>query len=233
MEYKNTIEVLHAQAREIAEITSRLGHQDEIPFIEIDMLLEKLRHIYDLTTELRFVLQTDRLPDQNREESKPENNSVNQDITEIELEGKSTKPTKEDIRDKITEDLATEAREKEKQTEKTTLVSDRFKTANPTLNESISGKSKKEDITTQYNTKPIGSIKIALGLNEKFELINQLFQGNKEQFEKTLDVIDKAGSFVEAYNYLEGNFDWDMDDVYVQRILELIRRKLIVRRNEQ
>ena len=83
------------------------------------------------------------------------------------------------------------------------------------------------------STGSIGSIGTAIGLNEKFELINQLFGGSKEKFERTLEVLDMAGSFVEAYNYIEEQFEWDMDDVYVQRILELIRRKLIVRRNEQ
>ncbi len=233
MEFKNTIEVLHSQAREIVDITSKLEQQDDIPFIEIDLLLEKLRNIYDLTTDLRSALQTDRSPELKKQAIRQENHTVKQDDNEAEPKEKLLKPTKENIREKIEEDLATEAREKEKLKNKSKLVSDRFQTSDPTLNDEISEKSKKEDISSQYKTKPIGSINSALGLNEKFELINELFNGNKEKFERTMEVLDTAGSFVEAYNYLEGNFEWDMDDVYVQRILELIRRKLIVRRNEQ
>ena len=82
-------------------------------------------------------------------------------------------------------------------------------------------------------TAPISSITSGMGLNDKFELINELFKGNREKFDKCMEVLNTAGSFVEAYNYLETNFDWDMDDPYVQRLLELIRRKLIVRRDAQ
>ncbi|MBA7516680.1 hypothetical protein ES705_08728 [subsurface metagenome] len=101
------------------------------------------------------------------------------------------------------------------------------------MNEEIAGKSKKKDISSQLQSSPISSISGAIGLNEKFELINELFEGDKDTFESTLQVLNMAGSFVEAYNYLDKNFNWDMDNAYVQRILELIRRKLIVRRNEQ
>jgi hypothetical protein len=70
-------------------------------------------------------------------------------------------------------------------------------------------------------------------LNEKFELINELFGGDKARFEQMMQELNVAGSFVEAYNYLNTTFNWDMDSPYVQRLLELIRRKLIVKRDEQ
>lgn len=232
MEFKNTVEVLHAQAQEIAEITLRLEQLEEIPFIEIDILLDKLRSLYDLSTDLRLALQTDYKKTEKVTQIKKEESVATHEKIEAEPKAKSTQPTKENIHEKIEEDLAIEVKEQERKKENSRLVSDRFKTSNPTLNEEIFGKSKKEDITTQYKTSPIGSIKSALGLNEKFELINELFKGNKEQFERTIEVLDTAGSFVEAYNYLEESYEWDMNDTYVQRLLELIRRKLIVRRNE-
>ncbi len=233
MEFKNTIEVLHSQALEIAEITSRFNQMDDIPFIEIDLLLEKLRNIYDLTTDLRSAVKADQTSGRKKTNDADKVQKNEKDLNEIEPEVKSSKPFKENLREKIEEDLASEARDKEKSVKESKRVSDRFQSSNPTLNDEISGKSKKEDISSQYKAKPIGSISTAIGLNEKFELINQLFDGNKEKFERTLEVLDMAGSFVEAYNYIEEHFEWDMDDLYVQRILELIRRKLIVRRNEQ
>ena len=233
MEFKNTIEVLHSQAVEISEITSRFNKMDDIPFIEIDLLLEKLRNIYDLTTDLSSAVKAEQSSDRKKTANADKVHKNEKDMHDAEQELKSSKPFKENLREKIEEDLASEARDKEKSVKESKRVSDRFQSTNPTLNDEISGKSNKEDISSQYKTKPIGSIGTAIGLNEKFELINQLFGGSKEKFERTLEVLDMAGSFVEAYNYIEEQFEWDMDDVYVQRILELIRRKLIVRRNEQ
>jgi hypothetical protein len=233
MEFKHTIEVLNSQAREIEDFLTRFEQLEQIPLIEIDLLLEKLRTIYDLTADLRTALQKEHStgvtrPTTQQSEDKP----YKTDQTE-ESAIKSPKPSKEEVREKVEKDMSRKMSKDNATDTDPKFISDRFKSSKPILNEEIMGKTKFDDISAQYKMKPIGSIKTALGLNEKFELINHLFEGNKEKFEKTLDVLDMAGSFVEAYNYLEAHFDWDMDDVYVQRILELIRRKLIVRRNEQ
>lgn len=230
MEFKNTIEVLYAQAKEIEDIAAKIEQSDEIPFIEIDRLLEKLRNIYDLTLDLRSAMQGDQLTDREKALDKNKSDS-DQDTTKLDkTEEETSKTSTETIREKVGKNILD--KKPEKTVEEKKFVSDQFKSSDPILNEEISEKSKFEDITSQYKTKPIGSIKSALGLNEKFELINHLFDGDKDKFERTMEVLETASSFVEAYNYLEGNFEWDMDDAYVQRILELIRRKLIVRRNE-
>ena len=232
MEFKHTIEALHSQAREIEDIMSRLEKLNDIPTIEIDLILEKLRNIYDLSSDLRSAIQKERpsIETESKATQTPEPEAEKGDTYKEEL--KSAKPAKEIVREKIEKEMAAKDSDDNKSKADAQFVSDRFKSSKPTLNEEISEKSKFDDVSAQYKTTPIGSIKTSLGLNEKFELINHLFEGNKEKFEKTLEVLEMAGSFVEAYNYLEAHFTWDMDDPYVQRILELIRRKLIVRRNE-
>lgn len=233
MEFKNTLEVLHSLAKEIGNITAKLEHSDDVSLIELDLLLEKLRNIYDLTMDLRVTFHSDYLTKNKKttsDRSVIENKQRNE---EMETTNRPVKPTKENVRERVEKDLASKEKEKDKTKTKEKFVSDRFKDSKLTLHDEISGKSKHDDISSQYKSKPISNISNALGLNEKFELINHLFDGDKETFEHTLELLDNAGSFVEAYNYLEEHFKWDMDDVYVQRILELIRRKLIVHRNDQ
>ena len=98
--------------------------------------------------------------------------------------------------------------------------------------EELGSKKKYDDLATQLKSQGAG-INTSFGLAEKFELISELFSGDKEKFEHTLQVATMAGSFVEAYNYLKENFNWDMDNPHVQRLLEQIRRKLIVHRKDE
>ncbi len=234
MEFKNTAEVLHAQAREITNMIAQLETSDKIPAIEIDLLLEKLRNIYDLVKDMQTSLSLT----ENSQKSEIQTQRVEKELSPEpeDIEKSSGENTKESIasaRKPIEKERAGEKSDESEKPEKNSFVSDRFKSSKPTLNEEIAGKSKKKDISSQLQSSPISSISGAIGLNEKFELINELFEGDKDTFESTLQVLNMAGSFVEAYNYLDKNFNWDMDNAYVQRILELIRRKLIVRRNEQ
>jgi hypothetical protein len=228
MKFKNTTEALYIQAKEILDAIAKIGESEDTHTIELDLMLEKLRNIYDLVNDMKDSISG-------------EIGSEMSDTLEL---GSEKELTPEPETEKLSEDnsgkdIITEEKEIKMESSKTngpeeaSYVSDRFKTSKPTLNEEMEGKSQKENLSSQLNLTPINSISGAIGLNEKFELINELFDGDKDKFESTLEILNKANSFVEAYNYLNDNFDWDMDSVYVQRILELIRRKLIVRRNEQ
>ncbi len=228
MKFKDTAEALHFQAKEILDSIAKVEASDDIHSIELDLLLEKLRNIYDLVNDMKDAISK-------------KNSSEISDTLELGLKKDLNPESEMETTNKGTIEKEAEKEEVKvkkdnseiKKPEKASYVSDRFKTSKPTINEEMEGKTQKEDLSSQLNLTPINSISGAIGLNEKFELINELFSGDKNRFESTLEVLNKADSFVEAYNYLNDNFDWDMDSVYVQRVLELIRRKLIVRRNEQ
>jgi len=222
MEYKHTLEVLQLQVQEIAGIIENFEKTGNIPLIEFDILLEKFRNIYDLSSELRSAIERDH---QNKPKvTEQGKNRFIENSAEKSAPEKIIEHTqKKSMGNGFPADVDMESKS----------VSDRFKDSRHILNDEITEKKIYEDVSMQYKSKPISSIKNGLSLSEKFELINQLFKGNKEKFEHTIDVLDTAGSFVEACNYIESHFNWDMNDVYVQRILELIRRKLIVGRNEK
>ncbi len=226
MEFKNTAEVLYAQAKEIVDLIAKIEASEDMHSIDLDLLLEKLRNIYDLISDMKATIPVKNKPD------KPE---ITKKVIEKELSPKSESMEKSS--DKKDEAKANKETKQDKgsngASDKASYVADRFKSSMPTVNEGMADKSKKDMLSSQLNLTPINSISGAIALNEKFELISELFAGDKNKFENTLEVLNQADSFVEAYNYLNNSFDWDMDSVYVQRILELIRRKLIVRRNDQ
>jgi len=215
MEFKHTLEILHLQVKEIADMIENFEKSGKVPLIEFDILLEKFRNIYDLSSELRSAI----IREQHQKETNGAevNQTIEKPLPVKEIENPSPELKK-----------SPPANENDNK-----FVSDRFKGAQHILHDDISEKNKYDDVSTKYKSKPISSIKSGLSLSEKFELINQLFKGNKEKFEHTMGVLESADSFVEACNYIESHFNWDMNDVYVQRVLELIRRKLIIGHNEK
>jgi hypothetical protein len=277
MEYKNTIEALHFNAEEIRQLVASLENSERISRIDIDLILEKIRSLYDLVLDIQATINDNKVPvgqsehiiydvkpAQPTETVKPENkvetaSDKPEKSTDIIFED-NTVSLKERIffksphednpnheksdeqklnerkqvaKENLEKDLKKEKIKSEELVSKKSFVSDRFKSSQPTLHDELASKTKQDDIVSQLKSQGASGIASTLGLNEKFELINELFDGNKEKFEFTMQVLNEAGSFVEAYNYLKDNFKWDMDSQYVQRMLELIRRKLIVRRNDQ
>ncbi|MBN1950168.1 MAG: hypothetical protein JW801_03140 [Bacteroidales bacterium] len=237
MEFKHTLEILYNQAEEIASMANKFQSGQEIRKIEIDLLLEKLRNIYDLASDVRATLhfredpasETGQ-PVQHEVVAAPEPQRDPEPVFEVEDE-----PVREEIIEEISEEPVRETRKAEPEP----YVHRDIPKAQPssatrrTLNEEIHERTQREDVASQYKLTPIASITSAMGINERFELINELFGGDRLLFDETMDILNRSESFVDASNYLEQHFDWNLENTYVQRLLELIRRKLITRRNEQ
>lgn len=222
MEFRHTLEILHNQAEEISIITDRLRSGKEIRKIEIDLLLEKLRNIYDLVKDLGAVAVapvaghlSEKQPVQ-EEKAEPSAEARAPEVKSPPPVAEETHIRKASVHKDENKDMPS--------------LSDRFKTSGRNIGEDLSDKAKSSDISIKLKSKPISSIAGAIGLAEKFELINELFEGDKVKFEKTIEILDTAHSIEEARTYLEDSFSWDMENTYVQRILDLLKRKLIVLR---
>lgn len=238
MEFKNTVGAMHIQAREIVDLIARLETSEDMQAIEFDLLLEKLRRIYDLVCDMKAAIPVKDITVKSESTEKVIDESEltetvieNDKDSESEVITKSSDDKKEELDN--TDDKEIKQNKAGSGVSDNASFSDRFKSSKPSFNEKMADKSNKENLSLQFNKTSINSIPGSIALNEKFELINELFSGDKEKFEKTLGILNQADSFVEAYNYLTENFNWDMDSIHVQRVLELIRRKLIVKRNEQ
>lgn len=76
--------------------------------------------------------------------------------------------------------------------------------------------------------KPIDSLKRAIGINDKFQFINELFEGNMGRYNKTIDSLDSAGGLERAniiITELAIELEWDSEDkAYIQLQNYLLRR---------
>lgn len=118
-----------------------------------------------------------------------------------------------------------------KQTEPS-ILADKYRSDQKFINESLADARNKKDISSQIQSKPIQNIHTALGVNDRFKLIKELFNGDRESFEKTVGILDGASNFNEAFSYMSTTFDWDMEEESVQLLLDLVRRKFIVNQDE-
>ncbi|NOY36518.1 MAG: hypothetical protein GXO83_02990 [Chlorobi bacterium] len=106
-----------------------------------------------------------------------------------------------------------------------TVLSDRYQ-HHQYRNESLAKKSKGKNLSTKLQEQPIKDIYKSIALNERFQYIKELFHGNGDVFNKTIQYLNQAKSLQEAEQYLNDHFDWDPDHELVQHLHELIRRKL-------
>lgn len=252
MQFKNTIEAIYLSLEEVQNLISGMRTEDDIKAIDIDLAADKLRHIYDLLQHIRAGAAGPDII------SRPvgENEHIADDVVEAE----AGQTIEFDLEPQNQEDISSASEEKEEQAGtvikptndegkhvKTKAeidsrvkpvgnkryLGETFEKNSHSLNEELSKKINSRNLTEKLTSNPISSIGSALGLNDKFEIIKNLFGGDSAEYEHTMHILNAASNFNEAYDYLANNRGWDMDNSSVQKILELIRRKLIVKKNDE
>ncbi|MBN1158363.1 MAG: hypothetical protein JXA61_03195 [Bacteroidales bacterium] len=267
MSYRYTIQAGLESLHEIEQLIREFPQQGEIPGVELDLVLQKIRNLYDIMLLLRQY-QKEPKPDVHPEtkpdvhpetkrdvhpetkrdvhpepkpdvhmEPKPEFNSEikaesKPELPEEEVASPSHKDEvphgKEPLKDSASDNTGAGETKQEKEAR---ILSERFR-GRTSLYDSI------HEIVSQKNggsigqSKPVVSITTAIGINDRFTFIKELFNNDHLYYEETIKVLDGALNFNEAYNYMIQNFDWDMDSEAVQMLLDVIRRKYITGRHE-
>ncbi len=92
------------------------------------------------------------------------------------------------------------------------------------LNEKVARKSSENEIIF---TKPVDDVRKAMGINDRFFYQRELFDGNSELFNRTLDQINSMGSFDDAKNFLISNFKWDAESDTTETFLKIVKRRFL------
>jgi hypothetical protein len=219
MESKYNITEIITQVGDIGEMISRMKTEGPVPAIEIDIVLEKIRNLYTDVSNLKEL----NLPAAKQAKVKTE---------KVKAEKPAIVEAEEPARQVTVQKEKTVEKSENTTVEEPATIADKFKGEKKFINERLGDNGNKQDLSSKLQSKPIRDIGTSLGLNDRFKLINELFNGDKDSYQQTINILDNATNFNEAFNYISTSYDWDMEDDSVQMLLDLVRRKFIVNKNE-
>lgn len=121
------------------------------------------------------------------------------------------------------------------------VISSPNKTTNATANgktlvESLQGGQSRNDaltaqgfpsLSSQMAQSPIGDIKRAINLNDRFRFQKELFDNDGSLYNKTVDTINALNNIEEAQTYITTRFAWDFDEDIAQEFIQLVQRRFI------
>lgn len=238
MEFKHTLDSLIGDIKELEAIVSSFRGYEDIPQIEIDLAMEKMRKAYDVLFLLNKEMGTltEETPQSKvteKEKSLPETGLKEELMDEVEIkEEKQPRETvfdegeKEEKEEKVEPVIKVEAKKQPKETDPG-ILADKYKGSKHFMDEKLHKTHNPSDVSARMQLKPLEDINKAIGINDRFLFINELFQGDSNLYKKTLDRLNNAANFNDAFNYINDHLDWDMENEHVQKILDLIRRKFI------
>ncbi len=91
-----------------------------------------------------------------------------------------------------------------------------------------SAKNAEESMVEKLQHKRIADLKAAIGINEKFQFINELFDGNMKEYNVAVDQVNNFSSQSEAESYLSNlreMYKWDPENAIALNFQELVERR--------
>lgn len=73
--------------------------------------------------------------------------------------------------------------------------------------------------------KAVDDIRLAISLGDRFLYQRELFGQNAEKMQRTLDELNRLGSFDEAIAYINSHFQWDTESNTYQQFLVTLHRR--------
>lgn len=236
MEYKNTLEIILHDIKDIETSIWDLKKTDNPPLLEIDRALLKLINLYDLLSLIKNDLENKHHKSSLDLKNKMARENVARDVqpgtgSAAVDPGQGHNDGQEPVKDdtpagkKLNTKGAIEDREKGP-----SVIGEKFSVSGKFMNESLQ-QNRRKDISSLMQNKPLVNIESAIGINDKFLFVRDLFNGDMQLYLKTLERLNKAQDFNEAFGIVNDEFEWDMDGYPAQKLLELVRRKFIVNKN--
>ena len=78
----------------------------------------------------------------------------------------------------------------------------------------------------EISNRSIRSLRQGIGLNDKFLMIRDLFDGDADAYDEAIDTLDSFDDFDDCIIYIAENFAWNADSEGAKFIMQLLERKL-------
>ncbi|MBL7905500.1 MAG: hypothetical protein JNL22_10810 [Bacteroidales bacterium] len=109
-------------------------------------------------------------------------------------------------------------------------LGEKLKTEIPSVKDKITQHKTDRTIADRIQLKPISDLKSAIGINEKFQFINELFEGSAERYNEALNLLNNCSSAAEAMQLVadfKARYNWDAHEPSAGRLIEFITRRYL------
>ncbi len=237
MEIKYTIEILTKDIQDIEKLVGNLRNSKEASAIELDLALSKLRNVYEILT----LIKADRLHEMVSdlpEQEKPSEGAAPSHKLEPEAETEA-KPVPEPEPEPVSEqepepepepepESAPEAKPEtttNSETDSSSILAEKF-SAESSINENL-GEKFGNDMDAKLVGQPIDNISRNIGINDRFFIIRELFEGKSDRFTSLVNALESADNYQAASSILKDHFAENMDHEGVEILTGLLKRRYI------
>ncbi len=233
MDFNATIDLIIKDLNDTREIIDDLKKYPGVPVLQIELAKSKCKSAAEVIALLKSI--NENLPEKKEEVLLPQtegkaSESVKQpavstiqilEVTEIQEETKVTY-----ISSVPSESMKVISKQPQGKESETVIMADKFSHLPGTFNEQLGNLKSEEDFTEILKSKPLSSLSEAIGINDQFLFIREVFNGDKETYNQAISRLEDTKSISDARAVIMSFVGEYNENHAVKQLLELVKRKL-------
>jgi len=215
MDFNATVDLIIKDLKDAGEIIDDLKNYPGVPLLQVELAKSKCKNAAEIIALLKG-LQNIYPPVKNEITA----DTVKKPVTEeryVQSVASSEKQEKEPVKRKD------EDKNLLKKTGESSIIADTFTNIHNSLNEQMGAL--REDVTEILKTKPLKTISEAIGVNDKFLFIKEIFNGSPESYNQAISRLDDAKNISDARAVIMSYTGNDPENETVKQLLDLVKRK--------
>jgi len=255
MDFNTTIDIIIKDLREAREIIDDFKNYAGVPELQVELAKSKCRSAEDIIALLKTmkkdyqdqqsgkVEEVEEVERVEMEEKTPEitsSESASQiDLFEIcdedETESSHAPVKPEEVQEKMQpaesnsifkeSDFEGWSKPKEKLPDGN-IVADQFSGLSNTLNEQMGNIKSEDDISSVLKSRPVTNLNEAIGVNDKFLYIREVFNGNQSSYNEVVAKLNKVDNLADAKAVIMSYTGESNENEAIKQLLDLVKRKL-------
>lgn len=97
------------------------------------------------------------------------------------------------------------------------------------INDTFASHAPEKTLADKLSRQPIKDLNSAIGLNQKFLFIHELFEGENERYSNAVNKVNSFNTRAEAIGFIENelSFAWDKENSSVLNFMDLVERRFM------
>jgi len=220
MDFNTTVDLIIKDLYEARDIIDDLKNYPGIPALQIELAKSKCKSAAEVIALLKSAGNTPYDPNEVKSES-----YIRPEVKKVVAVEKPLPPPKQEVRSQPVSAVKNEQPVTRKKSSSRAIVADSFTNLPGSLNEQLGNLRDEDDISDRIKTKHVTNLSDAIGINDKFLFIREIFGGNTEIFNQAISRLDSAENLFDAKIIMSGYTGDRSDNDASLQLLELVKRK--------
>jgi hypothetical protein len=218
MDFNSTVDLIIKDLDEAREIIDDFKNYPDVPLLQIELAKSKCKSASEVISLLKKVQVP--LKSAEKKESIPVKPvDLTDPVEVINRIAESPASLAQTVRN-----IDASAPASAKNTEPS-IIADKFISQSDTLNDQLGSLKDDNDLHGSIKLKPITKLSDAIGVNDKFLFIRELFNGNPEAYNQAITKLDETAYFADAKAIIMSYTGENTESFAAIQLLDLVKRK--------